>query len=611
MTQEFHISITPVGQQYLVRTEQVVPGGPVVEALVTLPLADWLIQTDQLINDAINAVLQSDEIVVESGLHPLLPIQIKIINLGQELYKALFQSPLKDSWITAQEIAQKKQEVLQLRLKLNEPLLALLPWEILHTGDCFLADEPSIKFSQSQVALTSMVQNRGDIGLPIPALQQSTMMLMAITMPNPQASFALKQEAIKLQAERQLPQTARLLNESALVTVTLGASSVGTGETPAEEEAISDFVAAMQLDEAAWDEGVDVGDDDPTYEEDSALVSDLFRQATQPTLPESPIAPTATLNQLTEVASSKPESLYSEVPQTTTHQSNKLEESTPAATDTPTRRSLKSGFPDYLSVQKFVPVLHAVGITAIALVGFWWLHREPQQPNPQLSPSQLAAVNLKTASSLELQAIAIADFNNGNSKTGCLVVEELLNRGALQSANTALSTVSDVQAKTSTVNFLQGRLAWQSIKVGDKNYSLDDVRSHWETAVKSNPASPNHHNALGFVYYMQGNLNRANQTWFQALYLVKEQQTKTATSTLTSQRDELNAYAGLALVLSKSAENQPNDKQAKLLSEAINLRQKVLTNEPINFQPQKLSKTWLWTEQAIQDWRSLLKLKEG
>jgi tetratricopeptide (TPR) repeat protein len=190
-----------------------------------------------------------------------------------------------------------------------------------------------------------------------------------------------------------------------------------------------------------------------------------------------------------------------------------------------------------------------------------------------------------------------------------MAVTELLNRGALQSANTALNAVSDVSAKTSAINFLWGRLAWQSIKTGDKNYSLNDVRRSWETAVKDKPNSLEYHNALGFVYYIQGDLNRANQTWFQALYLVEEQ-AKTASFDVTKQ-NKLNAYAGLALVLSKLAENQPRDEQAKLLSEAIKLRQKVLTEEPINSQPQALSKSWLWTDKAIQDWQSLLKLKSG
>lgn len=608
MAQRFHISITLVGQNYyLVRTEQVVPGVPLAETLVTLPLADWLIQTEQLINDALKVVLQDDEIVGESSSNSLAPLQSKIINLGEQLYKSLFQGSLKQSWITAQEMAQTKQEVLQLQLELNEPLLAHLPWEILHTGNYFLAIEPSIAFSRYQVGATPALQH------VVMLMAMATRTATGIAMPNPQSSLALKQAAKKMQAERQLSQANRLLNESVLV-ATPGENVGLDAGAPSLEDMMSDFVEPVRelelLDEEEWDEGVDVGYDDPTsYEEDSALVADLFRQATQPAA-ESLIV-SAELDQLPEVTSSNTKSLR-EIPQPN-HQSQKLaeclqsEESTPAATDTPQVRSLKSGFPHQRNVQQVLPILQAVGVTAIAFVGFWWF-QEPQQSHPPLPLSQPAAVNLKTVSISELQAIAIEHFNKGNLSAGCLAVEELLNRGALQGANTALKAVSDVQAKTSAINFLRGRLAWQSIKTGDKNYSLDDVRRYWETAVRDKPNSLRYHNALGFVYYIQGDLNSANQTWFQALYLVEEQ-AKTAESPDIAKRHRLNAYAGLALVLSRLAENQLSDKQAKLLSEAINLRQKVLTEEPINFQPQKLSKTWLWTEKVIQDWRSLLKLK--
>ncbi len=676
MTQEFHISITLVRQnQYLVRTEQVAPGVPLAEALVTLPLADWLTQTEQLMNAALKAVFQGNEkqlVGEDSGSCTLDScLQTKIINLGQQLYNALFQGTIKDSWITAQEIAQREQEVLQLRLGLNEPLLARLPWEILYAGDRFLAiDEiiaapantqrrenvhPSIVFSCYQIDTLPMAPNRGEtIGMPTPGLQQGVVkVLIAIAMPNLQDSLAFKQEAIKLQAElRKLSQADWLLNESASgLTATSGADSVGSdaGETPSQlEEEMSGFIdpaAALDLlDEEEWDEGVDVGYDDPTYDDDSALVSDLFRQlANQPAGVESPIFPDSTLDQLPEVTSSETQSLRSEIPQIFTNHSHKSaeacpvqsEESTPAATDTSTEQLRSSASPLGIRGKKarrpgnrgaesfkgllqpdsrrFLPVLQAVGVIAIALVGFWWLqNREPQQishtPIPSLS--QPANNNLQTVSISELQAIATEHFNKGNLSAGCLAVEELLNRGALQSANTALNAVSRVQAKTSAIKFLRGRLAWQSIKIGDKNYSLDDVRRYWETAVKDKPDSPQYHNALSFVYYIQGDLNRANQIWFQALYLIEEQQAKTATfNPSVAKRDELNAYAGLALVLSKLAKNQPNDKQAKLLSEAINLRQKVLMDDPVNFQPQTLSQTWLWTEKAIQDWRSLLKLK--
>ena len=61
MTQEFHISVTPVGQdEYLVRTEQVAPGVPLAEELMKWPVAEWLTQAGQLMNDPLQAVLQGD-----------------------------------------------------------------------------------------------------------------------------------------------------------------------------------------------------------------------------------------------------------------------------------------------------------------------------------------------------------------------------------------------------------------------------------------------------------------------------------------------------------------------------------------------------------------------
>lgn len=578
VTQEFHISITPVGQaEYLVWTEKVATGVPLAEALVILPLADWWIQIEQLINE-VQVVLQSDE--VESGSNPLAPLQSRIESLGQQLYNALFQDTLKDSWIIAQEIAQKEQEVLRLHLELNE-VLARLPWKILHTGDYFLAI-PSIA-SRYQIE-------------QIPTLHQSLVILMAIAspaagiaMPNAQASLALKQAAEKLQIHQLFP--VDHLDELVLVTTT----SVAYTEETSFEQVTSDSIEPTELDwmdKQEWDQK----EDDPTYEEDSALVSDLFRQVTQQVT--SPIV-TASI-ELPELASSDPKSLSAKIPQTFTEKSvEHLQADASTTTDT-TQTETR---PNDKSVQKLI--LQAVGVIGITFGGFWWF-QQPQQSPPPISRSQ-PDVNLKLAS-WELQALAIEYFNKGDLSAGCVAVTELLNRGALQSANTALNAVSDVQAKTGAINFLRGRLAWQSIKTKDKNYSLNDVRRYWETAVKDKPNSPEYHNALGFVYYIQGDLNSANQTWFQALYLVEEQAN---TASFDVAKNELNAYAGLALVLSKLAKNQPRDKQAKLLSEAIKLRQKVLTQEPINSQPQALSKSWLWTEKTIQDWRSLLKLKSS
>ncbi len=49
-------------------------------------------------------------------------------------------------------------------------------------------------------------------------------------------------------------------------------------------------------------------------------------------------------------------------------------------------------------------------------------------------------------------------------------------------------------------------------------------------------------------------------------------------------------------------------KREQYLNEAVKLRQKVITDDPENFQMDKLSQNWLWTEKALKDWKALLKL---
>jgi len=108
---------------------------PLAEALCNV--ADWWIQTDQLINDALEVVLQEDEIVGESGSNPLAPLQSKIINLGQQLTRHCFKVPSNRVGSKLKKLPKQNKKLLQLRLELNEPLLARLPWEILHTGNYF------------------------------------------------------------------------------------------------------------------------------------------------------------------------------------------------------------------------------------------------------------------------------------------------------------------------------------------------------------------------------------------------------------------------------------------------------------------------------------------
>jgi hypothetical protein len=157
-------------------------------------------------------------------------------------------------------------------------------------------------------------------------------------------------------------------------------------------------------------------------------------------------------------------------------------------------------------------------------------------------------------------------------------------------------------------------LAWQSAQTRDQKYSIDDARRYWEIAVRDQPDSVLYNNAVGFAYYAEGNLNRANDAWFKAVNLSLKQQNTTLTAAESANNimpsQALTAYAGLALGLYKSANDQPADRQGKYIKEAIKLRQMVIQNEPVKFTVDKLAQNWLWTQEAIAAWRSLLQEQE-
>lgn len=818
MTQEFHISVTPVGQNdYLVRTEQVAPGVPLAEELVTWPVAEWLAAAGHLMNDPLRSVFQGDAIALNS---------LNLVALGQQLYNALFQGTLRDSWITAQGIAQNHQQVLRLRLGLKDTKLARLPWEVMHAGDRPIATGPYIAFSryQSGIAAGSGLPSRN---MPIPHEEGAIKVLMILASPTDQVRLdLLKQEAIRLQEELQrqsesgdtlpeiqltvleqpgreeltqaleqgrynvlhysghsnlganggeiylvsnrtgltetlsgddlagllvnnniqmavfnsclgayaannvnvdsgernlteslvkrgirgvLAMSERIPDDVALTltqlfyrnlsqgyTVDLCVSRMrqglitaysahqmywalptlylqrefdgnlaGSSYAPQPVELLNDydpnFAATPRtysttaflddvdiplpieetllstsshnssevdwLGEDTWGDLVDeIEYDDPGYAEDFAFVSDLFRQldnqktsTTQPPLnaelvqaSEENIPKTPQETELAGVDHST--QIWEEVAgaQTTTDKNQFIGNSLSLSQNTTSSKK-----------RKLLPVIGVIATAAIAaLIGFnWWQQHQQNSDLARISqlnqsnlPESHPLVNLKTDATGIVSAYANEKLSSGDLATGLLAAEELINRGDLNDAEAALNSIPQSQMGQPGVNFLKGRLAWQFVQIGDKKYSIDDARRYWETAVKAKPESPLYTNALGFAYYAEGNLNRANDSWFRALdTAIKEQKNSVAnTSAITKKAistNSLTAYAGLALGLYKTAQNLEGGKKDQYIDEAIQLRQMVMKEDPVNFRIGKLSQNWMWTEGEIKDWRELMKLQ--
>ncbi|MGB5969658.1 MAG: CHAT domain-containing protein [Spirulinaceae cyanobacterium] len=214
MCQEFVISVTPLGEdEYLVRTEKVAPGVPPAEEKVHWLVNNWLEQGQELMDDPILRLLQGQNLLGDKFAEELFSTsednklekdqaqqsRRNLVSLGQQLYEALFQGSLLNSWMIAQGIADNHRACLRLRLGLKDAKTRSLPWEVLHAEDRPLATGVDIAFSRYQP--NTLAKNLNDLS-PL-AKNQSLKILMAIAGPNDQESLELKEEAIQLTEELQ------------------------------------------------------------------------------------------------------------------------------------------------------------------------------------------------------------------------------------------------------------------------------------------------------------------------------------------------------------------------------------------------------------------------
>ena len=380
------------------------------------------------------------------------------------------------------------------------------------------------------------------------------------------------------------------------------------------------------LGEDTWGDLVDeIEYDDPSYNEDSAIVSDLFRQLGNPVAkPEEPSMKAELIEEShhyqseMQVAPTKQNLDWENVPTQITPTPLNFEKREVNPQLSPSPVTPKGNRSYWMKSPLLLYGLVGAGvITIIVGIGWWWHQRQAQKssdvppiPGENFTSNQYPPINLANSSTGIVTATATAQLSQGNLKSGLDAINELLNRGAFTAAETALNLIPVQDAENPSVNFFRGRLAWQLVQTKNNKYSIDDARRYWARAVQNQPDSLLYNNSLGFAYYGEDNLNYANDAWFKSLSLALKPQQNQGSSPMkypqiAGEPEALTAYAGLALGLYKSANSQPADKRQQYLREAIKLRQMVIQNAPADFTIERLSQNWLWTEQAIADWQSL------
>lgn len=260
----------------------------------------------------------------------------------------------------------------------------------------------------------------------------------------------------------------------------------------------------------------------------------------------------------------------------------------------------------------------SIGVAALILGGWFFrnhfdssiFHLPSAPPAPAIA--QVKSIkDLKTADTPSVAAFAAEQLKQGDMQEGKAAIEVLLDRQEMDQAVIAMRPLLDQRTDNPTINFLMGRTAWQYAMAGNSLYSVEDARRYWEASTAKAP-SVDAQNALGFAYYAQGNLEAASRAWLKALQLSEDQTAIKNVSLKTRSRSSqaaLTASAGLGLVLMKQATSLPPAKRTAALNEAIQQRKKVLKDDPTHFKPDALAKDWMWSKDAIEDWKTLSQQK--
>ena len=241
----------------------------------------------------------------------------------------------------------------------------------------------------------------------------------------------------------------------------------------------------------------------------------------------------------------------------------------------------------------------------------------PKAPAPTIKYkyNRVRFVNETINSTLEVQNLAIKQFNQNDIQAGKMVVETLLEQGELAEATEVIAAVPEKISEDPEINFIKGRLAWELFQDRNQNNLIDEAIKSWEKAAAQSQETIQYQNALGFAYYTKGDIEKAYAAWLKVLHLsgeITSEIEKVSPISYNYQgnlsvknREVINAYAGLGLVTFKYSQNLQ-----KTPTQAFKYASKVMREAGQEFHVLQLQKNWLWSPKARQDWDLLLKIRD-
>ncbi len=292
----------------------------------------------------------------------------------------------------------------------------------------------------------------------------------------------------------------------------------------------------------------------------------------------------------------------------------------PPESSSPEAATLRNGRSPWKKVI-WLPLAGVAG-AAIVFLGYRLVPEIELPTDPDtvvVAPENVTPSNLDDTSTAKVAEFGIASFEDNRLADGQAAVEELLDRGDLEAANTVLARIPNEVADTPVVNFLQGRLAWQNVHQGDAAFSIQDARDFWQYAAQKSE-QPQYYNALGFSLYSEGRMEEAIETWEMALLALGQSginilpdDTSQSLSSQNGQisvgipqrpltnQDALTAYAGIALAMAHLSATSSAEQPYDLLSQAVQIGQ-VVSQSPKGINPGESDDYWLWTESLTQEW---------
>ena len=267
----------------------------------------------------------------------------------------------------------------------------------------------------------------------------------------------------------------------------------------------------------------------------------------------------------------------------------------------------------------------------LTLGGVWLFQNRPLNYSQTIpltpDPINLEIYNKKTpisysANTVETEKqLAIEQFSKNDIQAGKKAIESLLNRGAFLEAKEVLNILRNTLNNNNNIdpdiNFLYGRLVWELAQDGNRNYTVDEALYFWKKAVSQSPNYILYQNAIGFAYYTKGEFKKAYDAWFKVLKLSGETLSETeilqkiSTEDITTpeveQKDALNAYAGIGLVMMKSAQTSQGNEQRERWLRALQYRTKVMNEAAREYHIPQLRQNWLWSRVALRDWDFLMR----